>query len=120
MTYIYCLLFSFTQADLQEDDIYFLDTWLEIYCWIGSGSGQSERARAFDTLEAYAKRVSEIRKKQVAVVKLYSENPEPVEFTRHFFAWSTKKDVMDFFYNRSNTCIGNRSTFNHSSAVFGG
>ena len=37
---------EFTQTDLEVDDVMMLDTWKEVYLWIGNGANQEERREA--------------------------------------------------------------------------
>ncbi len=100
-------ILPFTQADLLPDEvsqyftktdrlvstIYFLDTWHEVYLWIGPESSQSERGIAERTVKEYTEKAAEKRGQQVKLISLVNEVIEPVEFTRHFHAWNMKESV---------------------------
>lgn len=42
-------IFNFTQDDLAEDDVFILDTYNEVYVWVGSGSNDVEKKMALET-----------------------------------------------------------------------
>jgi len=86
---------QFNQVDLSPDAIYLLDTWHDVYLWIGPESGQSERVMAEKTVKEYTQKASERRNKEVKLISLANEVVEPVQFTRHFHAWNMRESKMD-------------------------
>eukprot|EP01117_Protostelium_nocturnum_P016023 TRINITY_DN626_c0_g1_i4.p1 TRINITY_DN626_c0_g1~~TRINITY_DN626_c0_g1_i4.p1 ORF type:complete len:2147 (+),score=1030.76 TRINITY_DN626_c0_g1_i4:75-6515(+) len=88
-------ILEFNQNSLKSDEIFFLDTFKEIYVWIGPGSSETERKSGAETIEKYSNAVSEERKFKVEVQNVTDLPLEPREFTRHFHAWNVKENALD-------------------------
>ncbi len=87
-------MFSYSQVDLRSDEFYFLDTFKEIYFWIGCNTRDTYMASlAEKTVNDYAAQASQIRGFQVPVENVREEVEEPTEFTRFFHGWTPKRRV---------------------------
>jgi hypothetical protein len=86
-------IFDFDQEDLVEDDVMLLDTWREIFIWIGQGAKDSERKEAMELAKKYVSDAAEVTKRGVDDVTflVIRQGMEPVNFTCHFLGWSDDK-----------------------------
>jgi len=88
-------LFNFNQDDLDEDDVFILDTYDEIYVWVGSGSNETEKKAALTTAIAYVETAADGRSKDTPILRINSGS-EPPLFTAFFQGWdSSKGDVYE-------------------------
>jgi len=86
-------VFDFDQEDLIEDDVMLLDTWREVFVWIGNGAKDNERREAMELAKKYVSDGTEVTGRtedDVAFVVL-RQGMEPVSFTCHFLGWSDDK-----------------------------
>jgi hypothetical protein len=88
---------NFTQADLNNDESFFLDTYHELYLWIGQNSSESEKNLTQKAVKEYHTLISEKRNVQTPYLVISPETTiiEPIEFTRHFPAWNIKQNSLD-------------------------
>ena len=77
---------EFTQADLNDDDVYLLDAYTAVYLWIGNGSNTSERAKADEFVKQYIEATKDGRDKDCPVIKV-NAGAEPLLFTSYFVPW---------------------------------
>ena len=77
---------EFTQADLNDDDVYLLDAYTAVYLWIGNGSNTHERAKADEFVKQYIEATNDGRDKDCPIIKVYAGN-EPMIFTSYFVPW---------------------------------
>lgn len=79
-------LFNFTQDDLEKDDVFLLDTYNEVFVWVGAGSNEIERKAALETAIKYVEQNDDGRSKDTPIYRLNS-GFEPPNFTAHFLGW---------------------------------
>lgn len=79
-------IFDFTQDDLAEDDVYILDTYNEVYVWVGSGSNDVEKKLAMETAIDYVAQAPDGRNADTPIYRV-NAGSEPPMFTCHFHAW---------------------------------
>ena len=77
---------EFTQADLNDDDVYLLDAYTAVYLWIGNGSNTQERARADEFVKQYVDAAKDGRDKDCPIIKV-NAGAEPMLFTSYFVPW---------------------------------
>lgn len=77
---------QFTQADLNNEDIYLLDTYTTVYLWIGTGSNPHEREKAGEFSKQYVKDAADGRDKDSPIITIKAGS-EPALFTSHFVPW---------------------------------
>ncbi|KAK7915491.1 hypothetical protein WMY93_011252 [Mugilogobius chulae] len=77
---------QFTQDDLCEDDVMLLDTWDQIFLWIGKDANEEERKEAVVTSAEYLRTHPGDRDPETPIV-LIKQGFEPPTFTGWFAAW---------------------------------
>lgn len=82
---------NFNQEDLFEDDAMLLDTFDEIFVWIGKGANEIERKEAMKTAMEYIKTDPVGRTLENTVIVTVKHGFEPPAFTGHFGAWDPEK-----------------------------
>jgi len=82
------------QAELEDDDVFLLDTYAALFVWVGAQANGEERALAFETASAYAQRRGYAAETPVVSV---AAGAEPALFTAHFLGWDAaqKKAFVD-------------------------
>jgi len=86
-------IYDFAQADLEEDDVFLLDTYTAVFIWLGSECNQTEKAKTTETAMAYMKAQQYDADTPIITVK---SGDEPPIFTANFLGWNpsaTKKFV---------------------------
>ncbi|XP_014899892.1 advillin [Poecilia latipinna] len=81
---------QFTQDDLSEDDIMLLDTWDQLFLWIGKEANEVERKEAVVTSQEYLRTHPGDRDPDTPIV-LIKQGFEPPTFTGWFGAWDPSK-----------------------------
>jgi len=81
---------NFVQEDLINDDVMILDTFTEVFVWLGHDSTKEERDAAMQTALDYVKNAPDGRPADTPVYRVTSSN-EPPNFTCHFYGWDDKK-----------------------------
>uniref|UniRef100_A0A8C0B9E4 Villin like n=1 Tax=Buteo japonicus TaxID=224669 RepID=A0A8C0B9E4_9AVES len=101
---------GFCQEDLDEDDVMLLDTWEEIFLWVGKASNTYERNEAIASAKEYLKTHPAGRDLATPII-LVKQGYEPLNFTGWFNAWDP--------YKWSVSCWKSPvvSTYNSSSCV---
>ncbi|XP_059827690.1 advillin [Hypanus sabinus] len=83
-------VYDFTQEDLDEDDIMLLDTWEEIFLWIGRSANDYEKQESITSAREYLQSHPSGRDPHTLIVQV-KQGAEPVTFTGWFNAWDTHK-----------------------------
>lgn len=78
----------FSQEDLNEDDVMVLDSGDEIYVWVGQGSDDQEKEKAFAMAENYIKTDPTERTLDSTVILRINQGEEPAAFTAIFPSWN--------------------------------
>lgn len=79
-------IFNFGQDDLDQNDIFILDTYNEVYVWVGDKSNDIEKKMAFETAIDYVKTAEDGRSPDTPIIKVVAGH-EPRLFTCHFLGW---------------------------------
>ncbi|MCI4392768.1 hypothetical protein PGIGA_G00149800 [Pangasianodon gigas] len=75
-----------TQEDLAPDDVMILDTWNEVFVWIGKEANEEEKTEAVASAVRYIETHPAVRDKRTPVVKI-TQGFEPPTFTGWFLGW---------------------------------
>ncbi|KAM6928143.1 advillin [Xenentodon cancila] len=81
---------QFTQDDLNEDDVMLLDTWDQVFLWIGKEANEVERKEAVVTSQEYLRTHPGDRDPDSPIL-LIKQGFEPPTFTGWFTAWDSTK-----------------------------
>uniref|UniRef100_A0A8C2F9F1 Advillin n=1 Tax=Cyprinus carpio TaxID=7962 RepID=A0A8C2F9F1_CYPCA len=81
---------QFTQDDLREDDVMLLDTWDQVFLWIGNEANDVERKESATTCQEYLRTHPGSRDPDTPVI-MVKQGFEPPTFTGWFMAWDTTK-----------------------------
>ncbi|XP_067881020.1 advillin [Heterodontus francisci] len=81
---------NFTQDDLSKDDVMLLDTWDQIFLWIGQEANEVERKEALTTAQNYLKTHPSGRDLGTPII-IIKHGFEPPTFTGWFVAWDINK-----------------------------
>uniref|UniRef100_A0A671SMB7 Villin-1-like n=1 Tax=Sinocyclocheilus anshuiensis TaxID=1608454 RepID=A0A671SMB7_9TELE len=81
---------DFTQDDLDEDDVMLLDTWEEIFLWIGNSANQYETQESYSGAVEYLKTHPAGRDPGTPITTV-KQGYEPPTFTGWFNAWDAHK-----------------------------
>ncbi|CAK6955729.1 advillin isoform X2 [Scomber scombrus] len=81
---------QFTQDDLSEDDVMLLDTWDQVFLWIGKEANEVERKEAVVTSQEYLRTHPGDRDQDTPII-LIKQGFEPPTFTGWFTAWDPSK-----------------------------
>jgi len=86
--------FNFVQDDLISDDVMILDTFAEVFVWIGHDAMQREKDDALKLALEYVEKAPDGRPKETPVFRIEA-GYEPPTFFCHFPGWDPKK-AADF------------------------
>ncbi|XP_061522541.1 villin-1 isoform X2 [Phycodurus eques] len=81
---------DFAQSDLDEEDVMLLDTWEEIFLWVGSSANQDETKEAWNSAREYLRTHPAGRDTNTPVVSV-KQGFEPPTFSGWFHAWDPHK-----------------------------
>uniref|UniRef100_A0A7N6C402 Gelsolin-like domain-containing protein n=1 Tax=Anabas testudineus TaxID=64144 RepID=A0A7N6C402_ANATE len=79
------VLSYFTQSDLATDDVMILDTWDQIYIWIGNEANEEEKTGAPKIAKQYVE--SDPSGRRGLAITTVKQGAEPPTFTGWFQAW---------------------------------
>ncbi|KAA0152742.1 hypothetical protein FNF29_03631 [Cafeteria roenbergensis] len=81
---------NFCQDDLLEDDVMMLDTFNQIFVWIGPGANETERTRAKAIAKEYLEAAGPSRDPEIPIIEMAAGSETPM-FTSNFQGWETAK-----------------------------
>ncbi|XP_073332663.1 scinderin like a [Pagrus major] len=85
---------DFTQSDLLPDDVMILDTWAQIFVWIGKEANETEKTGSGKIVQDYVE--SDPAGRRGIPISTIKQEEEPLNFTGWFHAWDPKFWVKDF------------------------
>ncbi|XP_014743582.1 PREDICTED: villin-1 [Sturnus vulgaris] len=85
-TFLATEIIDFTQDDLEESDVYLLDTWDQIFFWIGKDANESEKEAAAVMAQEYLRSHPSGRDLDTPII-VVKQGYEPPTFTGWFLAW---------------------------------
>uniref|UniRef100_A0A4W6DB93 Villin like n=1 Tax=Lates calcarifer TaxID=8187 RepID=A0A4W6DB93_LATCA len=81
---------DFAQSDLDEEDVMLLDTWEEIFFWVGNLANQQETKEAWNSAQEYLRTHPAGRDPDTPII-FVKQGYEPPTFTGWFNAWDPHK-----------------------------
>ncbi|KAL2302236.1 hypothetical protein Nmel_009655, partial [Mimus melanotis] len=85
-TFLATEIIDFTQDDLEESDVYLLDTWDQVFLWIGKDANESEKEAAAVMAQEYLRSHPSGRDLDTPII-VVKQGYEPLTFTGWFLAW---------------------------------
>jgi hypothetical protein len=79
-------IFDFGQVDLEEEDVFLLDSFTTIWVWIGSQSNSEESTMGVEVAQAYIKQQ---KYDELTPIVRVNSGSEPPIFTCHFLGWDS-------------------------------
>jgi len=80
-------IFNFQQSDLDNDDVMILDTFNEVFVWIGAGANEIEKKGALETAIEYVNGAGDGRSADTTPVYRVNAGNEPPMFSACFLGW---------------------------------
>ncbi|KAM3593129.1 uncharacterized protein V6R79_006649 [Siganus canaliculatus] len=81
---------DFEQSDLDEEDVMLLDTWEEIFLWVGNNANKTETKEAWNSAQEYLRYHPAGRDVDTPIIFI-KQGHEPLTFTGWFTAWDPHK-----------------------------
>jgi hypothetical protein len=91
----YVQIDNFDQSDLNDEDVFLLDTYTQLFVWIGSQSTAEEKDKAMSFAAQYAAEADDGRDPDLPIIRV-TAGDEPRIFSAHFHGWDS-----DYFNKRS-------------------
>ncbi|KAG9476532.1 villin-like protein [Eleutherodactylus coqui] len=105
---------DFTQSDLDEDDVMLLDTWEELFLWIGKSANEYEKKESINSAKEYLRSHPAGRDLSTPLVTI-KQGHEPSTFTGWFNAWDSHKWSSDLSYEDMKKNLGDVSAISQIS-----
>ncbi|KAL7976452.1 hypothetical protein Chor_008401 [Crotalus horridus] len=99
---------DFGQDDLDEEDVMLLDTWEEVFLWIGRGANSYEKTESISAAKEYLKNHPAGRDAATPII-MVKQGHEPLNFTGWFTAWDPYKWSDDKSYEQMKSNLGDVS-----------
>uniref|UniRef100_A0A8C4GI38 Scinderin like a n=1 Tax=Dicentrarchus labrax TaxID=13489 RepID=A0A8C4GI38_DICLA len=96
---------EFTQMDLATDDVMILDTWDQIFVWVGKDANETEKTGSLTIAQEYVN--SDPSGRRGIPISTIKQGEEPLSFSGWFHAWDPKmwdKDLLQCLQAR-NECF---------------
>jgi len=100
---------DFDQDDLCEDDVMLLDTYDDIFVWIGQGANFIEKKNALQGALDYLKSDTSGRTEETTGILQVKQGYEPLNFTGFFTAWDSDKWSKGLSYEELKKEMGGES-----------
>ncbi|KAM6129683.1 villin-1 isoform 1-T1 [Pterocles gutturalis] len=107
---------DFTQDDLEEDDVYLLDTWDQVFFWIGEGANESEKEAAAVMAQEYLRSHPSGRDLDTPII-VVKQGHEPPTFTGWFLAWDPLNWADKKSYEALKAELGDESSLGQLTSV---
>eukprot|EP00056_Hartaetosiga_gracilis_P012462 m.198992 g.198992 ORF g.198992 m.198992 type:complete len:666 (-) comp13692_c2_seq2:133-2130(-) len=99
-------IFDFDQEDLIEEDVMLLDTYAEIFVWIGKGANAIEKKGALEAAFEYVKTDPSGRTVDDTCIMQVKQGFEPTNFRCNFHAWDDDKWSSGLSYEELKAKLG--------------
>ncbi|XP_069083203.1 villin-1 isoform X1 [Pleurodeles waltl] len=108
-TFVATEITDFNQDDLDEDDVFLLDTWDQVFFWIGKDANEKEKEAAAVTAQEYLKTHPSGRDPDTPII-VVKQGYEPPTFTGWFHAWDPLKWSNQKSYEELKAELGDPSS----------
>ncbi|KAM4626722.1 villin-1 isoform 1-T2 [Discoglossus pictus] len=106
---------EFNQDDLDEDDVFLLDTWDQVFFWIGKDANETEKKEAAFTAQEYLKTHPSGRDISTPII-VVKQGYEPPTFTGWFMAWDPFKWANNKSYEDLKAELGDPTSIDQISS----
>uniref|UniRef100_A0A8C0LDK0 Advillin n=1 Tax=Canis lupus dingo TaxID=286419 RepID=A0A8C0LDK0_CANLU len=107
---------DFTQDDLNPGDVMLLDTWDQVFLWIGAEANATEKERALSTAQEYLHTHPSGRDADTAIL-IIKQGFEPPIFTGWFLAWDPHMWSAGKSYEQLKEELGDAAAITRITAV---
>lgn len=80
---------AFDQSDLNDEDVFILDTFTQIFVWVGSQATAEEKEKAFAFAQEYVEQADDGRDPSIPIIRV-TAGQEPVLFSSYFHPWDSE------------------------------
>lgn len=80
---------NFDQSDLNDEDVFLLDTYTQLFVWIGTQSTEEEKKKAVEFAQKYVAEADDGRDPDIPIVRV-NAGQEPTMFSCHFVGWDNE------------------------------
>ena len=80
---------NFCQEDLSNDEVYLLDTYTQLFVWVGGGADREEKEGALVMAEKFSQNQSDGRESETPIIMI-APGAEPAIFVCHFLGWDAE------------------------------
>jgi len=77
---------NFDQSDLNDEDVFLLDTYTQLFVWIGSQSTQEEKSKALEFAQRFIAEADDGRDSDIPIIRV-NAGAEPPMFAAQFLGW---------------------------------
>ncbi|KAM4698651.1 villin-1 [Rhinophrynus dorsalis] len=113
-TFLATEISDFNQDDLDEDDVFLLDTWDQVFLWLGRNANETEKKEAAFTAQEYLKSHPGGRDVNTPII-VVKQGYEPPTFTGWFLAWDPFKWENMKSYNDMKAELGDPNSIEQIS-----
>ncbi|KAM6078164.1 villin-1 isoform 1-T1 [Theristicus caerulescens] len=115
-TFLATEIVDFTQDDLEENEVYLLDTWDQVFFWIGKGANESEKEAAAVMAQEYLRSHPSGRSLDTPII-VVKQGYEPPTFTGWFLAWDPLNWADKKSYEALKAELGDESSLGQLTSV---
>ncbi|XP_063789984.1 villin-1 [Pseudophryne corroboree] len=108
---------DYNQDDLDEDDVFLLDAWDQVFLWIGKNANETEKKDAALTAQEYLKSHPGGRDRDTPII-IVKQGFEPPTFTGWFHAWDPYKWENTKSYEELKAELGDDGEIDQFSSDF--
>ena len=80
---------NFDQSDLNDEDVFLLDTYTQLFVWVGSQSTNEEKEKAVEFAKKFIAAADDGRDVDMPIVRV-AAGEEPRMFSSHFHGWDAE------------------------------
>uniref|UniRef100_A0A674PCZ0 Villin like n=1 Tax=Takifugu rubripes TaxID=31033 RepID=A0A674PCZ0_TAKRU len=109
-------VYDFAQSDLDEEDVMLLDTWEEIFLWVGNFANKKETKEAWINAQEYLRMHPAGRDRDTAIIFI-KQGYEPPTFTGWFSSWDPHKWSEGNSYEQMKRTLSDAGSFSQITVV---
>lgn len=77
---------NFDQTDLHDEDVFIIDTYSQLFLWVGTQASEDEKKKAMDTAQSFISDADDGRDAGTPIIRVHPGS-EPDMFSTHFVSW---------------------------------